>query len=96
MQVTARRHAWKQPLMHGSPLDLAASVEKWLLTSGIQLRSGGVAGWLNKAGMAEFVYPEITGYYLTWLDFVQAASGSRTPLAQRNLIKARRWIVEAY
>jgi hypothetical protein len=50
---------------------LAASVSRWLTTSNIRIRNGphkgAVAGWLNANGVPSFVYPEITGYYLSWL-----------------------------
>lgn len=76
--------------------NVAASIEGWLLDSGIQVASGGVAGWIDNAGIAEFVYPEITGYYLTWLDFAQISGGLRRPQILQNLTEARHWIVEAY
>ena len=54
-------------------LELAEAIENWLLTSEVQLASGphqgGVAGWLTDTQTPAFVYPEITGYYLTWLAF---------------------------
>ena len=44
---------------------------RWLLRSAIVLRDGphrgAVAGWLDAHGAPAFAYPEITGYYLSWL-----------------------------
>ncbi len=55
----------------------AASISNWLLTSNIVihggLHRGAVAGWLNADGHPSFAYPEITGYYLSWLASVAAA-----------------------
>ena len=45
-----------------------------MLESDVQLRSGphegGVAGWLDADGRPEFVYLEITGYYLTSMTWI--------------------------
>jgi hypothetical protein len=50
---------------------VAASIASWLLTSNIVVRAGphkgAIAGWLTERGDASFAYPEITGYYLSWL-----------------------------
>ena len=57
-----------------------AVIRHWLLNSGVQVPAGaergGVAGWLNERGDPEFVYTEVTGYYLTAMAFMLAA-GSR-------------------
>ena len=62
--------------------DAARRIERWLLDSGIQLadgpQRGGVAGWLDADGRAEFVYLEITGYYLTAMAWL-IAGGARAP-----------------
>ena len=54
--------------------DLQVAIADWLLNSNVRIRSGrhagAIAGWLNKDGEPEFAYPEITGYYLSWLAFV--------------------------
>lgn len=51
--------------------DAAARLRHWLLHGPAQQRdgahAGGVAGTLDAAGRAQYVYPEITGYYLHWL-----------------------------
>ncbi len=51
--------------------DLQFAIADWLLNSKVRVRSGthagGIAGWLNEHGEPEFVYPEIAGYYLSWL-----------------------------
>ena len=76
--------------------DAHLRIVAWLLHGGAQLRTGdhagGVAGWLDREGRAEYVYPEITGYYLQWL----AWHASR-PHADRNALVARaaaaqRWL----
>jgi hypothetical protein len=67
-------------LRHSLPimfLNLAEAIENWLLASEVQLASGphkgGVAGWLTTSAQTPaFVYPEITGYFLTWLAFGHA------------------------
>ena len=50
---------------------VAASIANWLLTSNIVVRAGlhkgAVTGWLTERGDPSFAYPEITGYYLSWL-----------------------------
>jgi len=74
-------------------LELAEAIENWLLTSEVQLASGphqgGVAGWLTDAQTPAFVYPEITGYYLTWLAFGHSRQSNghhnRVAKAQRAL-----------
>ena len=47
-----------------------------MLCSNVRIRSGrhagAVAGWLDERGVAQFAYPEITGYYLSWLAHVAA------------------------
>ena len=59
---------------------VAASISKWLLTSNIVIREGpykgAVAGWLNADGSPSFPYPEITGYYLSWLASLAGAGGT--------------------
>src|SRR6266446_5666404 len=54
--------------------DLHVAIADWLLHSNVRIRSGrhagAIAGWLNEHGEPEFAYPEITGYYLSWLAFV--------------------------
>jgi len=57
----------------------SAALRGWLLSAQVQLRegahAGGVAGALDDAGRARYVYPEITGYYLHWLADVREAGG---------------------
>ena len=49
----------------------AARISAWLLSPQVQLRegvhAGAIAGAMDGAGLARYVYPEITGYYLHWL-----------------------------
>jgi len=54
---------------------ISETIEEWLLTAPIQITSGklrgGVIGWLSLDEKEEiFVYPEITGYFLTALAFI--------------------------
>ena len=49
----------------------ATRISAWLLSPQVQLRdgihAGAIAGAMDGAGHARYVYPEITGYYLHWL-----------------------------
>jgi hypothetical protein len=78
-------------------------IEDWLLTSGVQLRGGtqhgGIAGWLDGDGAPEFVYLEITGYYLTamaWLASGAAYSATNIETARRRARSAARWIAAVF
>jgi hypothetical protein len=55
----------------GAARTAAARISTWLLSPQVQLRegvhAGAVAGAMDSAGHARYVYPEITGYYLHWL-----------------------------
>jgi len=55
----------------GAARTAAARISAWLLSPQVQLRegvhAGAVAGAMDNAGRARYVYPEITGYYLHWL-----------------------------
>jgi hypothetical protein len=52
----------------------ADRIRDWLLSDDVQIRGGdhdgGVLGWVSTNMEDRFVYPEIMGYYLTWLAFV--------------------------
>jgi hypothetical protein len=79
--------------------DTARRIEGWLLDSGVQLRTGfhrgGVAGWLDRGGRSEFVYLEITGYYLTmaaWLASGAASSIERRAMALEHGRRAVDWM----
>ena len=56
--------------------DLQVAVADWLLRSNARIRSGrhagAIAGWLDARGDAQLVYPEIAGYYLSWLAQIAA------------------------
>lgn len=78
-------------------------IEDWLLHSGIQLEGGpqrgGIAGWLDRDGLPEFVYLEITGYYLTtmaWLASGAAYSAQNIDTASRRARLAAGWIASAF
>ncbi|SEH50274.1 hypothetical protein SAMN04489835_0620 [Mycolicibacterium rutilum] len=79
----------------------ADRIEHWLLHSDIQLTdgpdAGAIAGWLDHEGRAEFVYPEIAGYYLTtlaWLLSGGASSVRHATLARGRADRAAAWIAE--
>lgn len=74
----------------------ARSIAQWLLGSSIQLRDGedrgGVAGWLTAGSRPEFVYMEITGYYLTCLAFLARWSPELRPAATERAAMALGWL----
>lgn len=53
--------------------------------------AGGVAGSIDANGCIEYVYPEITGYYLQWLAWRSAVRGADDGLRTRAAA-ALRWI----
>src|SRR5437867_5322968 len=63
------------------------TVARWLLHGGAQIRdgahAGGVAGVVSGNGSAEYVYPEITGYYLQWLAWYAVSRGHSMQLVER-------------
>jgi hypothetical protein len=62
----------------GRPIATALRIQDWLLNSGIQIRhglqQGGICGWWNGNGEADFVYLEVTGYFLTFCRFLAQAN----------------------
>jgi hypothetical protein len=72
----------------------AQRIERWLLTSPIQLaggaHDGGIAGTLDAEGRPTFVYLEITGYYLTWAAWVAAGGGCLAESGGLAVQRARR------
>ncbi|MER7519447.1 hypothetical protein [Streptomyces sp. NPDC126499] len=79
--------------------EAARLVERWLLRGGAQIEEGpqrgAVAGWLDRDGRPEFVYLEITGYYLTtmaWLASGAASSPERAAEAHAHGRQALDWI----
>ncbi|MER7403025.1 hypothetical protein ABT373_11195 [Streptomyces sp. NPDC000070] len=79
--------------------EAARRIERWLLRSGVQIEEGAqrgaVAGWLDREGRPEFVYLEITGYYLTtmaWLASGAASSPGRAADADEHGRQALDWI----
>lgn len=84
------------PLLTGAAA-AAQRLRAWLLDGPAQLRAGpeagGVAGTLQSDGSADYVYGEITGYYLHWL------AGSHLPAdprRQRNAQAALQWCERRY
>jgi len=59
-----------------TPHETAARLVTWLLSDEVQLaegpEAGGVLGWFDGEASGRFVYPEVTGYYLTFLSFLRA------------------------
>lgn len=85
------------PSAHASIADAHRRLRHWLLAAPIQVmdgpQRGGVAGTLNAEGRIEYVYPEITGYYLHWL----AQPGVRVlPQARTRAAAAADWAERAY
>jgi hypothetical protein len=58
-----------------TPHETTLRLIDWLLSEEVQLpggsEAGGVLGWFDGAS-SRFVYPETTGYYLTFLSFLHA------------------------
>jgi hypothetical protein len=75
----------------------AARVARWLLVSPAQqvanAHAGAVAGWIGADGRAEYVYPEITGYYLQWLAWMTQRHG-RQPAYVSRAEAALRWLAQ--
>ena len=73
--------------------DAALRIEAWLLDSAVQLpggpHRGGVAGWLDADGRPEFVYLEITGYYLTTLAWLAGGAADSQDRADQALDRGR-------
>ena len=71
-------------------------IERWLIDGPAQQRTGphagAVAGWVGPDGRAEYVYPEITGYYLQWLAWIARRRGVHGALIARA-DAAQRWLV---
>jgi hypothetical protein len=76
---------------------LIGQIENWLLNSPVRVRQGpyrgGVAGWLNEEGLPEFLYPEVAGYYLTWLSSLGPSSGEHVGNCARQVIS---WAAEQF
>ncbi|MFF6777033.1 hypothetical protein ACFY8W_26265 [Streptomyces sp. NPDC012637] len=79
--------------------DAARRIERWLLSGGARIEEGaqrgGVAGRLDRDGRPEFVYLEITGYYLTamaWLASGAASSLDRAAEARAHGGQALDWM----
>ncbi|MBN1570057.1 MAG: hypothetical protein JXA73_19595 [Acidobacteria bacterium] len=73
------------------------NIQSWLLGPEVQFTDGphcgAVIGWLDEQGSPQFLYPEITGYYLSWLSFLAQSTGQADELIRRaNLALA--WIAK--
>ena len=73
----------------------ADRVAAWLHDGPAQLRggehAGAVAGMLDAAGAASYVYPEIAGYYLQWLAW-RARTFGATPALAARAAGVQRWL----
>lgn len=82
---------------HASILDAHRRLRHWLLAAPIQVlegpQRGGVAGTLTAEGRVEYVYPEITGYYLHWL---ASPDDCALPQARARAVAAGDWAERAY
>ena len=74
----------------------------WLLSGEVQLaagpEAGGVFGWFDADPASRFVYPETTGYYLTFLSFLRAQkwpAGDFGSRARRAAAWIARWSADA-
>jgi hypothetical protein len=79
--------------------DAGRRIERWLLTSPVQIpegkHAGSIVGWLDGQGRPAFVYLEITGYYLTttaWMLAGGARSPESLPLARSRGRCALDWL----
>ncbi len=74
-------------------------IQKWLLGDQVQQTAGphegSVPGWLTEDGKPEFLYPEITGYYLTWLAFLSAGDGVSSGI-ERRASAAISWLTRQF
>jgi hypothetical protein len=74
---------------------LQAAVAHWLLHRGAQVaageHAGGVAGWLDGKGQPDYVYPEITGYFLHWLAW-RALQDERGDALATRAAAAQAWV----
>ena len=74
---------------------VAARIAQWLLLGPAQrtegAHAGAVAGWIGADGKAEYVYPEITGYFLQWLAWMARSHGRHLAYVARAE-SALRWV----
>jgi hypothetical protein len=68
----------------------------WLLEGPVQVTTGadrgGVVGWLEGDRTSAFVYPEICGYYLTWLAWVAEREPARAARARSRAATVLSWL----
>jgi hypothetical protein len=79
--------------------EAAERIEAWLLASGAQLtdgpQRGGVAGRLAAGGRPEYVYLEITGYFLTAMAWLTVVSPGRARTARERGDASVDWLRRA-
>ena len=79
----------------------AARVARWLLTGPAQKtigpHAGAVAGWVSAdaEGRADYIYPEITGYFLQWLAWMARCHG-REPVFVQRAADAIGWLTRLF
>jgi hypothetical protein len=70
-------------------------IERWLIEGPAQQRigmhMGAIAGWVDVDGRAEYVYPEIAGYYLQWLGWKAGRHGRQDTWVSRAQA-TQRWL----
>jgi hypothetical protein len=75
---------------------LRQKIESWLLESEIQVcngpHQGGIAGWIDNDNQAEFVYPEIAGYFLTSMAFLRAIDPEKAGASVRRARLCFDWL----
>lgn len=73
---------------------MANRIKAWLMKAPIQLEKGphigGIAGWLDDQNRMDFVYGEITGYYLTFLAWLSRSTRSDLAI-QKKMNAALHW-----
>jgi hypothetical protein len=77
--------------------DSTERVEAWLLNGSGQWRGGphhgAIAGWLGRNNRPEVLYPEIAGYFLTWVRFLDELASARQAVADEKARQAAKWLL---
>jgi len=79
--------------------EIRARLTQWLLSGDVQVRSGpeagAVLGWFDPAAPRRFLYPEATGYYLTFLAYL-AHRGFELDAIRIYAQQAADWLCRRY
>lgn len=75
----------------------AALLSDWLLSAEVSLGAGessvgAVVGWTDECGVPAFLYPEIAGYYLTWLAFLAEVQPETLDSARQRAVALVEWL----